>query len=272
MGNRTFSMMHLSLIEKDQLSFETFRGDRESWLRLALESSFEFLGWGGKELVWVPRGTHEDLIFGLIQGKRPHEFHESPNEGGGEIERDFWQGAYLFLDPRHHEDGQKLAIENDVLGKPRALSRALFDHINVRDDAPFRIISELIFDESDFWQFAKESNGLLKYIKFEFVVPNMWGPQNDLEEDLKDTGKETGTELVDVTFKSRKGVKANSEKVANAVRYSGRGAGVVKAKNMENKRFSSKTRPTTERVPKEVLDSASEEQVSSIARRVLGRG
>ena len=152
----------MSLIERKDPTFLSFRGTREEWLRKCLEESFEFPGWGGKTLVWVPKGERTDLIFGLIQGKKIHSYHDAPSEGGAEKEEPFWQGAYFFLDPRHHEDGQKLAIENDVLGQPRALAKALFDYVNQRQDVAYNCVAALTFDESDFWRFAEESGGILK--------------------------------------------------------------------------------------------------------------
>lgn len=269
MVDRTFSLLHVSLIEKQRLLFGQFEGTREHWLRHSLRESFSFRGWGGRELVWLPKKSEDGLIFGLIQGTAPHAHHESPNAGGGEIVSDMWQGAYLFLDPTHHDDGQKLAIENDVLGKPRALAKALFDHLNDRQDAPYSCIAEMIFDENDFWKFSEENGGVLKFVKFRFVVPNMWGLQNDLDKDLKETGTETGAERVDVTFSGKSGVTTDNPKVRTAVEYAQRGAGEVKARSMDNKNFSSETKASTRSVPKADLDDATDEAVSAIAARVL---
>lgn len=271
MRDRVFSILHLSLVENKEPTFDSFSGSREEWLRFALKKPFEFQGRGGKLLYWVPKGARDDLIFGLIQGKKPHKYHEPPSAGGGEVEGDFWQGAFVFLDPRHHDDGQKLAVENDVLGRPRALAKALFDHVNSMVEAPYNCLAELVFNEDDFWRFAEESRGILRYIKFEFVVPNMWGPQNDLEEDLKETGRQTGSDSVEVTFRGKEGVRTENEKVRNGVAYSGRGAGVVKAKNLEGKRFSSVKEATQVSIPKEELDNPTEASVETAARRVLGR-
>ncbi|WP_434613571.1 hypothetical protein [Tabrizicola sp. M-4] len=270
--DRTFSIFHLSLVEHRQPTLTSFRGSREQWLRLSLSERFEFSGWGGKELVWVPKGVTNELVFGLIQGKKPHSFHDSPNEGGAEKVDEFWQGAYLFLDPRHHDDGQKMAIENDVLGRPRALAKALFDHINGRDDASYSVIPELIFDETDFWKFAEESGKVLSFIRFEFAVPNMWDPQGDLEKDLRSTGRKTGTEQVDVTFRAKNGVTTDNDIIKSGVKYAGRGAGRIKARNRDGKRYSSETRATVESVPKADLDEASNDMIEQIAKKVLGRG
>lgn len=269
MAERTFSLLHLNLVGRQRLLFGQFDGTREQWLREALKESFAFSGWGGRELVWLPKRSADGLVFGLIQGRSPHYHHESPNAGGAETVTDMWQGAYLFLDPSHHDDGQKLALENDVLGKPRALAKALFDHLNEREDAPYTIIPELIFNQSDFWNFSHDNGNIMEYIRFRFVVPNMWSPQNDLDDDLKETGTETGAEKVDVTFSSKSGVTTQNDKVRMAVEYTQRGAGDIRARSMTGDNFSSVTKPAQKSVPKADLDDASDEAVSSVAARVL---
>ncbi len=183
----------------------------------------------------------------------------------------FWQGTYLFLDPTHHEDGQKLAIENDVVGTPLSLALAIFNNINSRDEAPFSCIPKLIFKDQEFWKFAKESGQILRYITFKFAIPNMWSPQSDIEEDLKATGSDTGADTVEVSFKSEGGVRTDNDRVKAAVDYSRRGAGTVTAKNLEGKTFSSNNRAMTERVSADELLEPSDVKVSAVAKRVLGR-
>jgi hypothetical protein len=272
MKDRAFNLLHLSLTPIREPSFHTFKGTREDWLRKSLAERFTFLGRGGKELVWVPKAHTNELIFGLIQGKKAHSFHEPPIAGGAETIDEFWQGAYFFLDPRHHADGQKMAIENDVLGMPRALANSLLGHVNQLHDCPITATAELIFDESDFWRFSELSGGKLKHIKFRFVVPNMWGPQNDLEEDLKETGLETGSEKVEVVFRSSSGVRTDNEKVKAGVAYASRGAGSVEARNLEGKKFSSSKKPTVEYVPEPDLNGVTGEGLANLGQRVLGRG
>lgn len=269
MASREFSLLHLSLIERERMLFDQFDGSREEWLRAALSEEFAFLGYGGRELYWVPKRAKDGLIFGLIQGKSTVSHHEAPSVGGAETTSNLWQGAYLFLDPSHHDDGQKLALENDVLGKPRALAKALFDHLNSRTEAPYTTIAELIFDDSDFWRFSAENGDILRYIRFRFVVPNMWGPQNDLEDDLKNTGKETGADKVDVTLSGEGGVTTQNDKVRTAVEYAKRGAGEIRARSQTGQNFDSKSKAATKSVPRADLDDADDEAVSAIAARVL---
>lgn len=269
MAEKTFSILHLSLVPKIQPNFETFRGSREEWLRYSLSKEFTFRGWGGKEYVWLPKSHDQEFIAGIIQGKKPYVYHDAPELGGEERQDDFWQGAYVFIDPTHHEDGQKIGVENDVLGRPHTLAKSLFDHINALNESPYTCIPELTFDESDFWLFAERSGNIVKFIRFEFVVPNMWGPQNDLEEDLRDTGRETGSDRVDVTFRGKNGVKTNSEKVQDGVRYAGRGAGRVTSKNFDGEKFSSDLRPTVVQMGEEEEIEQSQIGLRAAASKIL---
>jgi hypothetical protein len=271
MKDRVFTILHLSLAEHAQPSLLAFKGNRESWLRHALSERFEFFGRESKKFEWVPRIITNEHILGLIQAEKPYEYHDAPAEGGGERVDNFWQGTYVFLDPTHHEDGQKLAIENDVVGTPRSLALALFNCINSRDDAPFSCIPKLIFSDQDFWNFAKESGEILKYITFRFAIPNMFSPQSDIETDLKATGMETGADEVEVSFKSEVGVRTDNDRVRSAVDYSKQGAGTVTAKNFQGRSFSSNKLSKTERVRGNDLANPSDVTVTEVAKWVLGR-
>lgn len=271
MKDRVFTILHLSLAEYPQPSLLAFKGNRESWLRHALSERFVFVGRNSRRFEWVPKIVSHEHILGLIQAEKPYAYHDAPAEGGGERVDNFWQGAYLFLDPSHHEDGQKMAIENDVVGTPLSLALAIFKNINSREETPFSCIPKLIFKDQEFWKFAKESGEILRYITFKFAIPNMWSPQSDIEEDLKATGLETGAETVEVSFKSEGGVRTDNDRVKAAVEYSRRGAGTVTARNFQGKNFSSNMQAMTERVIADDLLEPSEVKVSAVAKRVLRR-
>ena len=272
MASRSFLLFHLNLVEIRQPSFETFRGTREEWIRRVLKDRFVFAHRRGTELVWVPKYEIGPAIFGVIQRRKEHLRHEAPEHGGGETVIEEWQGAYVLIDPTHHEDGQKMAVENDEVGRPIALAKSLFQYFNERPDRPYIAKAEIIFDASDFWTFAARHENLVQSITFKFVVPNMWGPQNDLEEDLKDTGKETGSDEVDVTFRGEDGVLTESDKVKQGVNYAERGAGKVVARALDGEPYSSDDRPKRTKIPKTDLESADAPSIiESMMRRILGR-
>lgn len=205
---------------------------------------------------WVPKGGVDECIFGVLESKKPFEHHEPPDRGGGETVSEIWQGAYVLLDPTHHDDGQKIAIENDMVGKPNSLLRKLVDAINAKVDRPYTIEFEPIFDSSSFWQFAESHNNVLKSITFDFVVPNMWGAKSSLDEDLKDTGQQTGAERVVVTLKGENGVFTENSKVKTGVEYAERGAGAVKARALDNTPYSSSSDSKTTEIPTAGEDEA----------------
>lgn len=273
MLDRKFTIFHLSLVPIRQIDIETRVSDsREQWLRYALKERFEFGHWGGDTLYWVPKGDIDECILGLIQRKRPHAYHQTPEEGGAEVVGEEWQGAYVLVDPTHHDEGQRVAVENDVVGAPQALMKSLADALNSRSEAPYQVESEPLFDGARFWAFAKTHGNVLKRITFDFVVPNMWGTENDLEEDLKETGQETGAERVVITMTGGHGVTTENEKIRNGVDYAERGAGTISATAQNGKKFSSNKQSVTTRIPfirsgaREILDS-----FKSMKRRILGR-
>jgi len=237
-AQKAFTLFHLSLVPVDQLDIETRTGDtREEWLRHSLAHTFEFPHWGGGTLYWVPLSPIGESLFGLLQRTRPHEHHKPPEDGGAEIVSDEWQGAYVILDPTHHDEGQRVAVENDVVGNPRALLKSLVATINERAAAPYQIEIEPLFDASRFWAFSKRHDDILKSVTFDFVVPNMWGTESDLEKDLDETGKQTGAERVTVGLSAEHGIHTENQKVRDGLEYAEKGAGTVRARALDGQRF-----------------------------------
>lgn len=270
---KSFTLFHLNLVPIDQLDLETKSGlSREDWLREALSKGFEFQHWGGGVLHWVPNKPVDECVLGLLERLRPHEHHRPPDEGGAEIVSDEWQGAYVLIDPTHHDEGQRVAIENDVVGEPRAMLKSLVTAINCRADRPYHIEIEPLFDASRFWAFSRRHDNVMRRIRFDFVVPNMWGTESDLEKDLQDTGKETGAQRVAVGFSSDDGVHTENDRVRDGVSYSEKGAGTINAVAMDGQRFSSTRKPRTSTIPG--VDFGKELTLSifkSLKGKILGR-
>lgn len=269
--NRKFIVFHLSLIEVREPTFDTPKVTRENWLRECLFNQIEFSHRGNSSLVWVPQPDIDDCIFGIVQRKKPHLHHLPPRQGGQETVSVEWQGAYVLLDPTHHENGQRIAVEIDEVGTPSALLGSLLTHLNSKNDRPYTIEAEPIFDGNNFWRFAERHSNVVRYIKFEFVVPNMWGAESALEKDLKDTGKETGAEKVKVQMEAQDGVSVKNKRIIDGVNYAEKGAGAITAKSIDGKRFSSKNKLRTTLIPKD--GDSSEETRESIIKhkdKVLG--
>jgi len=272
MATRTFTLFHLSLIQPKQIDLEEIPRTREDWLRSALSEGFEFEYRSGNTMHWVPLDPVDECIFGLLERKRPHEHHLPPDRGGAEVVTDEWQGAYVLIDPTHHEDGQKAAVENDVVGKPGALLGKLIEAINYRHDKPYNIEFEPVFDSTSFWDFARSHDMILKNITFDFVVPNMWGTKSSLDEDLKDTGEQTGAERVAVSLKGSDGIYTDNQKVKDGVEYSERGAGNIKANALDGTPYSSKSKSKTTKIPEVKGDRKTmHEYFKNLKGRIFGR-
>ncbi len=271
---RKFTLFHLSLIQVQQIDIEAFDGTREAWIRRALSESFSFDYRAGVVMHWVamPKYDDDECIYGILEIKRPHEKHQPPHLGGAEIITEEWQGAYVIIDPTTHEDGQKVAVENDIVGKPGAILKGLIDAINTRVDKNYIIEFEPIFDSRTFWRFSKDHDNILKSITFDFVVPNMWGAKNGLEEDLKETGKQTGADRVKVNLRGKQGINTKSQKVKDGVAYTERGAGTIEARAPDGTLYSSKSKVKTSEVPKVEGDRATvRDYFKSVKNRILGR-
>ncbi len=270
---KRFTLFHLSLKERQQPTFDTFMGSREEWLRFALKDRLTFNHWGKEELHWLPLEHGGRHILGLLQRTRRHGFHRPPDEGGEEVETEEWQGAYVLIDPTHHEDGQKAAVENDVVGAPRALLKSLVSHLNSRLDHPYLIAIEPLFDGGEFWKFSSEHGHVMRAINFDFVVPNMWRTDKALEKDLEETGKVTGAQRVRFGLESQDGVSTRNEQVETGVNYVERGAGTLSAKAMDGERFVSTKRPKTTTITNfGGTKSDIAEFFERFKDRILGRG
>ena len=270
---RTFTLFHLSLVPIRQPNFQTQTDlSREDWIRAVLSERFIFPYRGGDMLYWVPLFSDKTIIVGIIEKSLERLQHLSPDMGGLEIKRQEWQGAYVIIDPTHHEDGQKMAVENDIVGTPHSLSAYLAKYINSRIDRPFEFEPNEIFDSNDYLEFIVSNGPQLKYIKFHFVIPNMWNSKGKLDKGLRETGIETGTEEVDLTFKSRRGLDGDSDRVLEGVDYAANGAGSVRAKAINGQKFNSFQRPTTSQIlTEEDIVESPESWVYRNLAKILGR-
>lgn len=219
----------------------------------------------------MPLEPIEESLLGLLQKTRKHGRHRPPDERGEEIIEDEWQGAYVLLDPTSHDEGQRVAVENDVVGEPQAILKSLVSAINGRADRPYHIEIEPLFSGRDFWIFSKQHDHLMRYINFDFVVPNMWTPYSDLEQDLKDTRAETGAQRVRVGYKSDDGVLAKAPRIKRGVDYAEKGAGTLSAKSMDGATFRSTNKKKTTMVPI-VIGALTIGVFAAMKGRILGRG
>lgn len=193
--------------------------------------------------------------------------------GGEETSSLEWQGAYVVIDPTHHDDGQKMSIENDIVGSPLLLTNALFAYLNEDPNAPFTIVPEPLFDSSTFWSFADKNAGVLRSVRFEFVVPNMFGITTNMDADLKEAGEDTGSDRVTLAFSAIKGIFARSKRILQAVAYAERGGGKIKATSLDGDTYNSDRKLKTAKISVDELNTGPKADKPNIdaLNRLLGR-
>lgn len=248
-----FELFHLSLLVPRQADMfgPTGMPSREEWLRQAFSRTFKFRHRKG-ECYWVPARADSPIIAGNVVRSHQRRQHKPPEEGGYETISNEWQGAMVLIDPRHHDDGQKISFERDeTLGKPRAVLQSMIAFVNALPDAPYIIEPEPIFNKSNFWAWAAAHENRLHSITFEFVVPNMFGSRNAFEEDMADL-RDIGVAKARVSWsegKRKDGIDAQSEQVRNGVDYAAEGGGTVTAKAKNGDSYTSTEDTKTTKLP-----------------------
>lgn len=272
MKKKRFTLFHLSCIPVREPTFHADTSiSRSDWIKKILDNPFEFHYRGGANLFWSPQHADLRYVIGIIQKEKLHTLHHPPQMGGGEYVTEEWQGAYVILDPYPHEDGQKLAVENDVVGKPNTLAKALCEYLNHDPDRPFHLEIEEIFDSQSFWAFSEERGDVLRSITFDFVVPNMWVSRKGIAEDLRRAREITKSQKVEVKYSSELGVATKNQIIKDGVDYTSRGAGELKARGMDGETYTSKDTPLTSEVVLPDGENISASEIAEFSEKILGR-
>jgi hypothetical protein len=271
----TFELFHLSLIERE-LQRDLFirdepRPSREEWIRSVFGPTFTFEH-RAKTFYWVPLEQIDGVIFGHVTRTHKRAAHAPPEEGATEILTDEWQGSAVLIDPRPHEDGQKVSFERDsTIGRPRAVLQSLLAYVNALPRAPYAIEPKPIFDENSFWQWSAAHENKLRRITFDFVVPNMWQSATNLDDELRQL-RTIGVQRAKVTYEGADEIKATSPTIKEGVDYASRGGGTVTAKATNGDTYASTESTKTARLPTSPADTGGlRELITKWSRKLLGR-
>lgn len=270
-----FELFHLSLLERTQPNlFDDFTNmNREEWLRKVFseEQSFEHYGF---TFHYVPSKTKSDVskLLGKIGRKVLRDENKSPAENFESVTHETWKAAILVLDPVHHEDGQKVAIQHiKEVGSPSQLVAKLIERINEMYRGQYSVQVAQIIEEQSFWDFVHQNEGNVTSVTLECIPPNMWGTKEEFDSDLKELRENEGAKKVKITIENDEGIKPDTEKMRNAVRYTARGGGKIKAKAKNNKYYNSQDkvkRTIVEDVQEISLDGI---EIEKMLNRILGR-
>lgn len=259
-----FELFRLSAIEPMQLdAFERKARDgrkftREEWLRNLFGVDIQFLH-RGDVFHYVPEAVElqrdpVQIIAGRVGRKMTLVENAPPEDGLVEREREAWKAAWFLLDPTHHEDGQKVAFQqSNAVGRPAAVLESLISAINAREGEPYVLLAEPLIDAESFWSFVAQNDRQITSVTFEFIVPNMFGHEEDLSRDLKAAGLVFNGEKVTVQIDGKTGLNLANDNTKTAVRRAAQGGGAIKAKTKNGKKYNSKNNKKKKKLtPKEV--------------------
>jgi hypothetical protein len=260
-----FEMIRLVLIQKQNLFADNLT--REDWLRISLSESFVFLH-RRKSFHYVPVETDDPLIDGIPilmgrVGKQKIVKENEPPEAGLEVvTRESWAAAHIYIDPRHHEDGQKIAMEPSELGDGLGIVRSMMSHISRRYDAAYEAKANPIGHIRDLLSFIENHPQDISFIQFDLNVPNMFGDRTNIDSEMRHARERYKAKRARITLASDAGMRLDDERIREIGAYALEGGGEIKAKSVNGSSFDSSKTIETVIVP--TPEDADERTILSI--------
>lgn len=271
-----FELFRLSLLQRPTRDlFDQDDISREDYIRRAFGKTVEYT-YGDISYFYVPSPDEvpAEVIIGRIGRSHVVEENRPPSESLAETTRDVWKASYIVIDPREHDDGQKVALEIDRdVASPGTILFGLLREINrTNPTSPYSIEAAPIFSIDTFWEFAEKNKGSITSLKFEFVVPNMFGGSDSIVDELRAFREKEKARRVQIALANSEGLDVNTERTREAVDYVGKSGGIIRARAKENRRYSStdKSRKTSiaDNGP---LGEAPFARIARLAKQILGR-
>lgn len=272
-----FDLFRLSLLLRQQRdAFEGPDPTREEYLRLVFgeKRSFPFYG---NEFHYVPEDPQirPDVVMGRIGRALSTEENTSPDEGFKETTHAGWRAVTIIIDPKHHADGQKVAVEvNNRVGKAKGLISGLIEAINeAHPHTAYAVEVAPIINAESFWQFATTNKGMITRLTFEFVAPNMFGGTDDLSEELRAFRQQENAEKVTIGLQSNEGLETDTDRTHEAVDYAVQGCGMIKARTRSGRRYDSSRTNASSKLDEPANEDTRPTMVrlASLVGRILGR-
>ncbi|MCZ7910642.1 hypothetical protein O9X94_15055 [Agrobacterium leguminum] len=238
----------LSLKEQRISLFRRMKADstdftREEWLRERFSNHFEFTH-RQTTFFFVPEtnvtGIPEELIVGWIARKREINERTPPWEGLGVTEHHSWQAALIVIDPSHHEDGQKIAMESrSEVGAAEAILASLANSLGADIDEPFSVAVYPIIEERSFARFAEEHKNTIRQITYEAAVPNMFGGADDFSNEMRLLRETANVSKVKTRLESDEVIDIDNSKLKEIAKYVEKGGGKISARTTDGARYNS---------------------------------
>lgn len=220
---------------------------REAWLRQVFSRRIDFIH-RKIEFYYVPDPTPgADRLSGRIGRQRISKENEPPDEGLVETERQSWRAGRIVIDPRHHDDGQKAALEiSPDVGRPTAVLRSLASKLNTSyPPEPYVMEVAGIADSDTFWKFVEENEHEITAVTFELFAPNMFGVRGNLDREMKELRDNEKAQKVTLKLENQDGLSLKTDRTKETVDYTTEGGGEINAVTRTGKRFSSTNKTKT---------------------------
>jgi hypothetical protein len=269
-----FELFRLSALLRQQVdAFGETGQNREGYLRSVFMDRWQFTFYGS-EFHYVPDADQlrPDIILGRIGRVITSPENMPPDKGLADTIHEGWRAVAVLVDPTEHSDGQKVAVGvNDRVGNAGGLIAGVVNAINEKlATTEWDIEVEPIPDTDSFWQYARENEGEITSLTFEFVPPNMFGGTDDLSEELRDFRKD-GAETVTLKLKTKETIKTNTKRTKEAVDYISKAGGKIRARSKKGPSFSSTKKTASTCIsPPDQSGETKAQILARMARRILG--
>lgn len=272
-----FELFRLSLLRRDQIDlFDHLQNySREEWLRKVFLEAQPFES-RGSQFHFQPSQENSDelVIIGRVGRNVLREENKPPKEGFQEYTRDTWRASLIVLDPKSHNDGQKLAVQRVTdVGKPMSLVTNLIKTINSRySSSPYTIQVAPIVETSTFWDYVEKNHQNVTTISFNFIVPNMFDSSDEIDKELRNWRDSEKADSVEVKLRNQDGLNPNTEKVREGVLYVEKGGGSIRARARGDSSYNSSESVKVSQL-KEIRLKGSKllEAAKELRERILGR-
>lgn len=230
---------------------------REEWLRLYFSEARTFEH-RKTTFMYVPATDAPklplNLIVGYIARQRILPERTPPSAGFEPTEHGSWQGALLIIDPSHHDDGQKIAIEvRSEIGKPTSILKSLADGMQTSyvDPRPFDVQIHPIAEMFSFWRFAEAHEFQINWMNFDVATPNMFDGSDNLSRELRILRDRNRVNRLKTTITSDSTIDVQQDNIRDVVTYTELGAGSIKARTTANHVYNSKDHVKSDKIETE---------------------
>jgi|GEM_PF-1183538 len=238
--------LSLKIAERPDLFTETGPDGRplvrEEWLRRFFKSEHEFQHRGSTFFYSPERSIAppSNYLYGWLARERTLVERTSPSEGLELAEHPHWQAAFVAIDPTEHEDGQKIAAEDNAqVGSPFAVLQTLVKQMNAIPAAPYAAQVYPIVEEASFWRFANQHHNEIRSITFDVAAPNMFKSASDFQDELRSLRDTVNVSNVRATLESDSVLDHTAKPIKEIVDYTERGAGSLSATATDGSVYSS---------------------------------